>query len=31
LTYKRTPYWKDPLRPDPETEAEFVHRVVLQP
>lgn len=31
LTYKRTPYWKDPLRPDPELEAEFVHRAVVQP
>lgn len=31
LFYKRTPYWKDSARPDPEGEAELVHRVVIEP
>lgn len=31
LFYKRSPYWKDPEKPDPEGEAELVHRVVVEP
>lgn len=31
LFYKRTPYWKDPSQPNPEAEAELVHRVELAP
>lgn len=31
LFYKRSPYWKDMARPDPEGEAELVQRVVVDP
>lgn len=31
LFYKRSPYWKDPEHPDPEQEAELVHRITLRP
>ena len=31
LFYKRSPYWKVPEEPDPEGEAELVHRVVVEP
>jgi len=31
LFYKRKPYWTDPGRPDPEREAELVHRIELAP
>lgn len=31
LYYKRSPYWKVPEHPDPDNEAELVHRVVVEP
>jgi hypothetical protein len=31
LFYKRKPYWTDPENPDPEKEAELVHRIELVP
>jgi hypothetical protein len=31
LFYKRSPYWSDPERPDPEAEADLVHLRVLEP
>lgn len=31
LFYKLTPYWSDPVRPDPEREARLVHRLELHP
>ena len=31
LFYKLSPYWEDPERPDPEREAELVHRLELRP
>ena len=31
LFYKRTPYWSDPENPDPDGEAQRVHRIVLEP
>lgn len=31
LFYKTTPYWEDPDHPDPEREAELVHRLELVP
>jgi len=31
LFYKRKPYWEDPAKPDPEREAELVHRIELVP
>lgn len=31
LFYKRSPYWEDPERPDPEREAELVHQVSIRP
>jgi hypothetical protein len=31
LFYKLTPYWKVPAEPDPEAEAQLVHRVEVQP
>lgn len=31
LTYKLVPYWKDPLKPDPDAEAQLVHRVTVEP
>jgi hypothetical protein len=31
LFYKLTPLWSDPERPDPEREAELVHKIVLSP
>lgn len=29
--YMRSPYWKDPERPDPDNEAQLVHRLELRP
>lgn len=29
LFYKRTPYWLDPAHPDPEHEAELLHKITL--
>lgn len=31
LFYKRSPYYRDPARPDPEAEASLVHRIELLP
>ena len=31
LFYKRTPFWRDPGHPDPEGEAELVHRLRIEP
>jgi hypothetical protein len=31
LFYKRTPYWEDPDRPDPDRESILLHTKVLQP
>ncbi|MCB9916746.1 MAG: NapC/NirT family cytochrome c [Planctomycetes bacterium] len=31
LFYKLTPYWTDPAAPDPDREAQLVHRVELRP
>ncbi len=31
IFYKRTPYWTDPANPDPEREAELLHRIMLAP